>query len=235
MHCQQRQYSFQIKKCENVQCCGEIRTPAEHLKWLPDPTEDKDNVGHFMPFLKVYGQVTTEEGRLTYKDAKTLQKSHKVVVKKSREKIEPWVSDGLLCESSVMTAQNAQAIVQCVECSKPRVIYAKSRLTDRQKMQLALSLSEFEYSCGAPATIPTHSLHGKVFTRLNINCESIIELPYYSASIGRSDLCCFCASEGASIDQELKTKFKTVLPVCNPCHQINETPCLRPYGPGKKD
>jgi len=102
---------------------------------------------------------------------------------------------------------------------------------DRQtEVLLALSLSELKYSCGSPATFPSHPLHGKIFTRLNITCENIIEVPYYSATIGRPDLCCFCGMEGASIDQELKKKFKTVLPVCPTCSQINEIPCLRPYG-----
>ena len=114
-------------------------------------------------------------------------------------------------------------------------MHSKSKLTDRQKMQLALALSEYEYSCGAPATPPSHSLSGKVFMRLNLTCESIIELPYYSSSIARTDLCCHCAAADTPVDQELKKQYKTVLPVCVQCAKKNlMPPCLRPYGKPQK-
>ena len=125
-------------------------------------------------------------------------------------------------------------MVQCVDCIKPRIIYSKSKLTERQKVQLALTLSEYEYTCGSPVIPPAHTLSGKVFTRLSLTCESIIELPYYSAAIARIDLCCYCAAESTNVDQELKKRFKTVLPVCAQCQQKNcIVPCLRPYGTGK--
>ena len=63
-----------------------------------------------------------------------------------------------------------------------------------------------------------------------MGCENTIELPYYSAGIARIDLCCYCAAEGISVNEDLKKQFKTVLPVCVQCvEQKNRTvPCLAP-------
>ena len=48
-----------------------------------------------------------------------------------------------------MSAQTARAVVTCVECRKPRVIYCKSKLDYRHKVILAKNITSFEYSCGA--------------------------------------------------------------------------------------
>lgn len=67
----------------------------------------------------------------------------------------------------------------CIECDKPRLIYGKSKLTERQKVQLALLLSSYDFTCGSPLTPPQHSLHGKLVTKMNINCGSPMEIAYY--------------------------------------------------------
>jgi len=142
-----------------------------------------------------------------------------------------WIFSYSSASSSVLTAQNAHSVTECVECSKPRVIYSKAKLTERQKTMLALLLSEYEYSCGSPVTPPSHALSGTVFMRLTLTCNDQIEIPYYSADIGRHDLCCYCAHDGTVVDQELKKKFKTVLPVCQACRDKSlVVPCFRPYG-----
>lgn len=63
------------------------------------------------------------------------------------------------------TPQHARATILCVECRKPRVLYSKHVLTERQKVSLVILLSEFDYTCGAPITPPHHLLHGVVMTR----------------------------------------------------------------------
>lgn len=50
-------------------------------------------------------------------------------------------------ETSVFTAQNARYTTMCIECDKPRFIYGKSKLTERQKVQLALLLSSYDFTC----------------------------------------------------------------------------------------
>jgi len=82
------------------------------------------------------------------------------------------------------------------------VVYSKLKLSGRQELQLAELLSEFNYTCGAPLTPPDHSLHGKTVVRLAIDCSSSIEKPYYSASVGPCDICCFC---GVNKEKSAKT------------------------------
>jgi len=53
---------------------------------------------------------------------------------------------------SLYTAQNARFTVECTECGKQRVMYGKSKQTERYKSQLGLLLSEYQYTCGAPLT-----------------------------------------------------------------------------------
>lgn len=36
-HCRERQYTFQIRKCKDPECCLPPRLPSEMLMWLPDP------------------------------------------------------------------------------------------------------------------------------------------------------------------------------------------------------
>ena len=51
--------------------------------------------------------------------------------------------------SVYMSAQTARAVVTCVECRKPRVIYCKPKLDYRHKVILAKNVTSFEYFCGA--------------------------------------------------------------------------------------
>jgi hypothetical protein len=62
-------------------------------------------------------------------------------------------------DSYTFTAQNARFTVACKECERPRLIYGKSMLTERHKVQLALLLSNYEFTCGSPITPPDHPLH----------------------------------------------------------------------------
>ena len=53
-HCQERHYSFSVKKCGSTECdiCFETRLPAEissDLHFLPDPVPD-DTGNHYLPF-----------------------------------------------------------------------------------------------------------------------------------------------------------------------------------------
>lgn len=131
----------------------------------------------------------------------------------------------------LFTAQNARSTVVCVECSKPRVIYSKLKLSSRQQLQLAELIRDFIYTCGAPLTPPGHSLNGKTTIRMNLDCASPMETPYYSATVGPCDICYYCGVHKGEVDRELKTQFKTVLPLCTLCSAKGfEHPCFRPYG-----
>ena len=95
-------------------------------------------------------------------------------------------------DSYTFTAQNARFTVACKECERPRLIYGKSMLTERHKVQLALLLSNYEFTCGSPITPPDHPLHGKLIVHLNIDCSSCMETSYYSSNLVRPDVCYYC-------------------------------------------
>ena len=127
----------------------------------------------------------------------------------------------MFAEAGMYTGQNARAIIECIECRKPRVIYSSSAAwCSRYKLELTILLSEHDYTCGSPITPPGHALHGKLFVRLEMSCASYIELSYYSTpnAIGnKPGLCLFCATDNTPRDHNLTLKFKTVLPVCETC------------------
>ena len=83
-----------------------------------------------------------------------------------------------------LTAQTARLLIECVECRKTRVAYVRRQLSERQKTTFAMLLSQFDYTCGSHITPPSHSLHGVVVVRMDMNCTSRIEAPFYSSAMG---------------------------------------------------
>lgn len=98
-------------------------------------------------------------------------------------------------------------------------------------MTLGLLVSELEYSCGSPVTVPDGPLHGTIFVRIPLTCSDVIEVAYYRSAYGPLDLCCFCGEPEGVVDQDLLKRFKTVLPLCADCrYEGKEVVCALPYG-----
>lgn len=146
-------------------------------------------------------------------------------------------SDEIVEGEVSFSTQHARASAVCIECNKPRVVYSRTKLSQRAQLSLAVALSEFEYTCGSHLFPPTVSpaLRRDVAVRDNLQCAMPIELPYYAAELGRKDLCAYCGDPNAETDAELKLKYKTVLPICGSCRAEGETPiCQREFGKSKK-
>lgn len=227
-HCRERQYIFQVRKCKDPSCCLPPTNDFESINWLPDPVLE-ENKEHFKPYNEVKMMETTEKDRPSM--AEKIPKEHLQAI--------PQTSTGdteaaLLPEheSAMYTAQNARATIACTECSKPRVVYGKQKMSQRQQVLLASLMSEFEYTCGSPLTSPGSALHSKYTTRPGMFCNTPIELCYYSSTLQcPKDLCTYCSDTGAEVDQNLKKKFKTVLPICVECVGKGKKPIAqRPYG-----
>ena len=77
-------------------------------------------------------------------------------------------------------------------------------------------LSQFDYTCSSHITLPSHSLHGVVVVRMDINCSSPTEAPFYRDE-GTYDFTHYCGADGAERDVKLKQSFKTVFPICAGC------------------
>lgn len=58
----------------------------------------------------------------------------------------------LCCKNSVLVGQNVRMTVDCTDCTKPRCIYSKLKLTQREMRGLKLLLNSHDYSCGAVIT-----------------------------------------------------------------------------------
>src|SRR5207249_4390424 len=152
-HCRERTYTFQIRRCNDITCCLPPSTDPEMMKWLPDPILDHTNE-HYKPFSEVYGTDTTDLQRpsLLMKENKGTKRPKIKIQSTGKDEIKSLYNDqSLEADSSIYTVQNSHSTVLCTECRKPRVIYyIKSQLTGRHLTQLALLLSEFDYTCGSP-------------------------------------------------------------------------------------
>ncbi|VDI69131.1 Hypothetical predicted protein [Mytilus galloprovincialis] len=138
-------------------------------------------------------------------------------------------------DAHMCITQNARSVVVCVECRKPRIVYSNHKLTDRQQISVTISTSEYEYTCGSPLLPPTNTMHKKVMCKLNLNCNSHVELAYYGSGLGQLDICSFCGGPEADTNVELKKQYKTVLPLCKTCESKGIAPFIqRPYGKSKK-
>ena len=63
-------------------------------------------------------------------------------------------------------------------------------------------------------------LQGVIFVRLQLSCQSPVEMPYYAAAcaLTREDICCYCAStEDIRRDEASLQTHRVVLPMCKTC------------------
>ncbi|KAK7092705.1 hypothetical protein V1264_008410 [Littorina saxatilis] len=233
-HCHETQYTFQVRKCDDVKCCPKATVSTS---WLPEPVLADKTEEHFLPYEEVKDTEPTEKDRPSLKRKQDCSKTVLSAKTGSASKSshgEPAVSAAnsrAVEETHFLSAQTARATAECVECQKPRVVYSSKKLNQRQQVLLASSLSEFEYSCGSQLFPPScGSLLKELVLRPNITCATPIELPYYGADLGRKDLCAYCGEQDAYTDQELKKCFKTVLPICRSCATQNTPITQRPFG-----
>ena len=55
-HCLERQYIFQIRKCDVETCCKPRRSLEPNLPWVPDPVIGTEDGMHYKPFFEVIGK-----------------------------------------------------------------------------------------------------------------------------------------------------------------------------------
>ena len=127
---------------------------------------DENDPNHYKSFENEYGTNTDESHRPSLKNQVNSVQDAAVKSKKVEKVKDPLMG---------FTAQQARYVVSCTECEKPRLIYSKFKLSERQTVQMITLLSEHDYVCGSPVTIPENNLHGKIFTRLNRDCSSPVE------------------------------------------------------------
>lgn len=185
---------------------------------------------HYLTLDEVLGTDTDDTHR------PSAQQSHKHKHATTAACVDFFMSEALekqQKEPGLFTAQHARAVVSCLECSKPRVIYSMRLLSSRHQATLAAALSEdsMDYTCGSPILEPRHILASTTQVRLALSCGDPIELAYYRAPFGRQDLCAHCGGTEGDTLPSLLAKFKTVLPCCQVCIGAGRKHIVaRPYG-----
>ncbi|PKB93648.1 hypothetical protein RhiirA5_387116, partial [Rhizophagus irregularis] len=141
-HCQIRQYSFQIKKCNNSECtiCLPVELPIEvfdELHFLPDPEPSIADSNHYKDFSSIYGTQTSENFRPS--------------------KAGQLEADNL--PQGIFNNNRVREFVECDFCGKIRCIYSMSALKKEQISTLQLKINDNDFTCGIEEWMPpSHEL-----------------------------------------------------------------------------
>lgn len=151
-HCKIRHYMFSVKKCGSADCkiCKVPRLPADvfnDVHHLPDPIPDDDKYK-------------------SSEDAYRSDTSHCPSLSKPGVK-----KHGMPSPPSAQYAQNVKVVLQCGECSKWRVLYAKRGLKQHQKEELEKLIEDLEDTCGS------------VFEDIEAEEDSVLSLVFAKANL----------------------------------------------------
>ncbi|CAG8811491.1 38971_t:CDS:10, partial [Gigaspora margarita] len=81
----------------------------------------------------------------------------------------------------------------CENCQKRCCIYSNKALTNDDLHDYQQALESYSYSCGAPIFSDDHYLYEVIFVRTQINCDSLIEILYYSSRKEENySICYYC-------------------------------------------
>ena len=110
--------------------------------------------------------------------------------------------------------------INCEYCRKRRCVYSDRSLTYEEEEDYQQALESYSYSCGAPIFPDDHYLKEIIFVRMRINCDSPIEITYYSSRKSGNYLICYYCGESEGLvtpPQSLKERFKQIYPLCEEC------------------
>ncbi|CAG8484104.1 13918_t:CDS:1 [Dentiscutata heterogama] len=156
---------------------------------------------HYTSFQHVYRTKTTEEHRPTY-----------IQLQAKSESIPKYI----------LVTEKIRDYISCENCRKRRCVYSNKSLTDDEQNDYQQALESYSYSCGAPIFPDDHYLKEVIFVRLQINCDSPIEILYYSSrKAGNYPICYHCGNSDNLITppQSLKEHFKQIYPLCEICQE----------------
>ena len=101
-HCMLTHYSFQVKKCQDANCCLPPTLGWEELFWLPNPVLDEIG-NHYLPYSQVKGVETTESDRPSLKESK--RKNVKLPLRPTKKTIQSSTTNPSPTESAIQTDQ----------------------------------------------------------------------------------------------------------------------------------
>ncbi|XP_033120195.1 uncharacterized protein LOC117119467 [Anneissia japonica] len=126
---------------------------------------------------------------------------------------------GMPFNPSAQTCKTVQRVVKCVECGKPRCLYAQKKVTDEQKVQLEEALDGLQYTCGSSLhdfadVDDDNHIFSRVYVRKNLMCEDPVEVPYYVSGLF-PEVCLHCVATEDLVHDEGETELH---PVCRKCY-----------------
>jgi hypothetical protein len=196
--CQERHYSFSIKKCGELSCplkiCRKPRLSSqvfESIAHLPDPVPGDDGE-HYKSFQEVFGTKTSEK----YRPSAATRSCH--------------VGHGMPFNP---TAQHARAIVTCCECNKPRVVYSLRKLPHAALAEFERAIECCFYTCGSvlqDVNELSDTLRRELYVRGHHQCSQTVEVPYYSCKLFEN-VCVYCGTSDRLVDET------EILPTCEGC------------------
>ena len=232
-------YSFDIKKCDNVDCCGGIRTPIDvrelAMQRQPTPRRDPHRKGNFLRRNEALKQCSFDDSTLIdlsdlpssvgdRKKNETKLKSIRDVERTKSLKLKSWDS------------KKVRSFLTCYHCGKRRCVYTPSddgwavaEVVFYQKLE---SVSE-RFSCGDLLFSDNHHLSKVIVQKLNLTCESPMEKAYFD-NCGRTlkvkPACYHCGEMGDSsfvlgLDQlreRCLTDGYNCFPICVDCLKIGK-------------
>ncbi|PKC56500.1 hypothetical protein RhiirA1_473900 [Rhizophagus irregularis] len=134
--------------------------------------ESNDNSDHYETFANLYGKLTTEKfcSSLINLNSKTE-----------------------LAPSNILISTKIKDYIKCNSYEKIQCLYSELKLTEQEKQDLEFTLQIYTYFCGSLIFLDDYSLVQKVFVKIQISCDSLIELLYYiSKKAGNIPICYWC-------------------------------------------
>ena len=132
--------------------------------------------------------------------------------------------------SKLLVAAKVRCAIVCVECNKPRCVYAATRLHETEKNQLEQVVQSRMYTCGSELFPPESPLHDTVICRQSLNCCDTMETQYFSSiCVKFRPVCYFCGSPEETLSEDecvqtLKKQYAVVRPICFLCRSDGKRP-----------
>ena len=137
---------------------------------------------------------------------------------------------GIPFNSLVQRAKNTNLKITCTECNKPRIIYAKKKVSPSTIHKFKIKTSDLWFTCGASIEelVGNEPPFDSLFIRNSLTCHTPVEAIYYSANYAT----CFSHCDSTRRLQMSKEAYS----ICNTCRVTKHLkPILKRKAPKKNN
>lgn len=179
-------YSISIQKCNDVSCCGELRSPVAFRNlvmqrqpipqgWIRQTLNEKNHFLSRDDALRLFANNTSAVSDLTdlpSKKVDELKEAQKMKATRDKE-----VAQKLDLRS--WDPKKVRSVVRCFHCNKPRCIFSKEMNTVYYQVSKLLKQrikSISGYSCGDLLFDDDDEISNVIAQRQQLTCESRVEV-----------------------------------------------------------